>query len=414
MSTYETHRRARARAQRLAKLASKRMSGVTLVELMVALALGLAIVAAVGYIYVAGNQGYRVQDEQSRMQEDARFIIETMSRDIKMAGLFGCPPVVSVPKSEQTTLELLASQPVMRTNTNWLMLDGSDDQPIDRFVDPSWALRVVSSNDAAIVSPSLDSPFPAAVRSTTRLPTTDVLVILRGSDDAQSVQTSTNNSLTLSARIPGTGSNPTMVVSNCRTAKIFKPTVTASGTGVLLSIVNGLNSNVNAAAGIADFNTAFEPGSTVTLFSPVVYYISRAPTTGPLPIAQRVPQLRRLSIIDDSPTDRGAWSDNEGNVVASGVESMTYQFQVRDSAAGTLVERSLTGQAGEPPAIQPPDWSNVVGVRVQFTLVSANTNNTATQQSTRTVGGVAVTDSRLVQRYDFTVGVRGRQGTHAF
>lgn len=68
------------------------MQGVTLIEMMISLTIGLLIIAGIGYAYLGSKQGFRVQDALSRMQEGARTAFEIMSNDIRMAGFNGCPP----------------------------------------------------------------------------------------------------------------------------------------------------------------------------------------------------------------------------------------------------------------------------------------------------------------------------------
>ncbi|NTV95212.1 MAG: hypothetical protein HGA75_07305 [Thiobacillus sp.] len=68
-----------------------RMYGLTLVELMVALVLGMLITATIVYAYLGGRNAFRTMDALSRMQENARFTFETMANDLRMVGLLGCP-----------------------------------------------------------------------------------------------------------------------------------------------------------------------------------------------------------------------------------------------------------------------------------------------------------------------------------
>lgn len=65
--------------------------GLTLVELMVAMALGMLIIATIGYAYLGGRNAFRTMDALSRMQENARFAFETMAIDLRMTGFLGCP-----------------------------------------------------------------------------------------------------------------------------------------------------------------------------------------------------------------------------------------------------------------------------------------------------------------------------------
>ncbi|TDU30790.1 type IV pilus assembly protein PilW [Panacagrimonas perspica] len=60
--------------------------GFTLIELMIALVLGLVVVLVVGQIYVSGRQSYRTQTGFGGMQENGRFALFFLQRDIRMAG----------------------------------------------------------------------------------------------------------------------------------------------------------------------------------------------------------------------------------------------------------------------------------------------------------------------------------------
>lgn len=68
------------------------MLGVSLIEIMISLTIGLIIIAGIGYAYLGSKQSFRTQDALSRMQEGARIAFELMAKDIRMAGFTGCPP----------------------------------------------------------------------------------------------------------------------------------------------------------------------------------------------------------------------------------------------------------------------------------------------------------------------------------
>ncbi|MES1999425.1 MAG: PilW family protein [Pseudomonadota bacterium] len=63
-----------------------RQRGVTLVELMVAMTIGLIVVAAVGTIFLGSRNTYRVQDDNSRLQESGRYAVDILGRNIREAG----------------------------------------------------------------------------------------------------------------------------------------------------------------------------------------------------------------------------------------------------------------------------------------------------------------------------------------
>ena len=68
--------------------------GFSLVELMVAVTLGFVVVAAIGYLYIGSRQSFRNTENMARMQESARYALDTMARDIRMAGSLGCTSLI--------------------------------------------------------------------------------------------------------------------------------------------------------------------------------------------------------------------------------------------------------------------------------------------------------------------------------
>ena len=60
---------------------------------MIALLIGSLLMSGVFNILVGAKQAYRVQDELSRTQENARFAADFIARDLRMAGFRGCVAV---------------------------------------------------------------------------------------------------------------------------------------------------------------------------------------------------------------------------------------------------------------------------------------------------------------------------------
>lgn len=69
---------------------SRRERGFTIVELMVALALSLFLLAGITYVVVNSNKNYNTTDSLSRLQENARFAMEFLARDLRRTGYVGC------------------------------------------------------------------------------------------------------------------------------------------------------------------------------------------------------------------------------------------------------------------------------------------------------------------------------------
>lgn len=63
-----------------------RQSGMTLVELMVGLAVGILLLYGVGLLFTQNKQSYRQNEDLARLQEEARFALEEVARDVSMTG----------------------------------------------------------------------------------------------------------------------------------------------------------------------------------------------------------------------------------------------------------------------------------------------------------------------------------------
>ncbi|QAX86976.1 pilus assembly protein PilW [Pseudomonas sp. DTU12.3] len=64
--------------------------GFGLIELLIALALGLIVVLGVVQTFIAAKNTYVSQNSAAAMQEDARFLLSKMIQEIRMVGMFGC------------------------------------------------------------------------------------------------------------------------------------------------------------------------------------------------------------------------------------------------------------------------------------------------------------------------------------
>jgi len=70
--------------------AKAREVGFTLVELMIALLLGLVVIAGVISVFLSNQQVYRSNEALSNVQDSSRLAFEMLARDIRAAGLNGC------------------------------------------------------------------------------------------------------------------------------------------------------------------------------------------------------------------------------------------------------------------------------------------------------------------------------------
>lgn len=64
--------------------------GMNLVEILIAMFLGVILIAGTIQVYFGSKQTYRMQDNLARLQENGRFAMDFISRDIRMADSWGC------------------------------------------------------------------------------------------------------------------------------------------------------------------------------------------------------------------------------------------------------------------------------------------------------------------------------------
>jgi len=65
--------------------------GLSLIELMVGMVIGLALLAALGGLYVSTSKARTEFDKTGTQVENGRYAVEAMVRDIEMAGFYGRP-----------------------------------------------------------------------------------------------------------------------------------------------------------------------------------------------------------------------------------------------------------------------------------------------------------------------------------
>ncbi len=76
-----------------------RERGLSIIELMVSIAISVSVLSALTYVYVGSRGAYRTNEALARVQENGRFALEWIARDLRGAGYMGC-------LSRATTLEV--------------------------------------------------------------------------------------------------------------------------------------------------------------------------------------------------------------------------------------------------------------------------------------------------------------------
>ncbi|WP_295580411.1 PilW family protein [uncultured Lamprocystis sp.] len=110
--------------------------GLTLVEIMIALGLGLLLISAVGAVYLGSNQTYRAAQDGARIQEAGRYALDVIGRSLRQAGY------AFVTSNQSAAMPTFAGIPLTGT-------DGSDGAP-----DVVTTQRDMTSGDQSCVDSS--------------------------------------------------------------------------------------------------------------------------------------------------------------------------------------------------------------------------------------------------------------------
>jgi type IV pilus assembly protein PilW len=69
--------------------APRRPAGFTLVEMMISMAIGLVLILGAVTIYANGRQNFQTFENLARLQDNARFALDLIAPDIRLAGFWG-------------------------------------------------------------------------------------------------------------------------------------------------------------------------------------------------------------------------------------------------------------------------------------------------------------------------------------
>ncbi|QIB66349.1 PilW family protein [Kineobactrum salinum] len=70
-------------------------AGLSLVELLVSIVLGLMLSAGIVAVYLDSKSNYLVEEEMARIQENGRFALNLLKRELALAGFFGGNPGIA-------------------------------------------------------------------------------------------------------------------------------------------------------------------------------------------------------------------------------------------------------------------------------------------------------------------------------
>ena len=391
----------------------KTQGGMTLVELMVAMAISLFLLAAIGLVYMTSRTGFTYANNTSRMSEDASFAVESVSRDIRMAGYAGCKGASMDAGTDGLlyTADDLPSRPKLDKVTGLTLTAAQQPNPFSTvaFSAANAVLGFTGTGTAAAAARTALGTSPNYLMSAG----TPILYVAGGSHQAvqiNAVTTATSDRIQIGTTDPYnwsnnfSGSNPFFLISDCKDSELFRASSMATAAGVN-SLVSENVPGVPVSPNI--FLNTYSRDAIITPLVTSTYFL--ATRTG----ATNASLYRRY------------FNGNSTTVeeIIPNVEAIAFQFGENTSCIDTTIACS----AANPPTYRTDiyrtdsttvsDWSRVVSVRIGFIMISEDTNQTTGADPTINwigTGGTytppSTTDRRLRRAYSTTVSIRNRMG----
>jgi type IV pilus assembly protein PilW len=360
--------------------------GLTLIELMISVAIGLVVVGAVTYLYVGSRGAYRGNEALARIQDAGRFALDSIARDVRRAGALGCGSVASVAGQGPVNVNMIATG---------LAVDASGQPiPITGFIPASYS--------------SLPATAPTGWTAPAGAPYWggDVLQLQIGSGVPVRVTAldTAGGTITVASNTAPAGSAPNFnapnyaVLGNCSAAAVFQVSGTpTSGASAVLAYAPA--SAVVPLATSGQFSLAADTYPTLQHFDQVTYYVGKVPnsaSTAAFP--NGLSALYRYSL-------SGGGAPEE---LVESVEDMDVTFGVDTTPNDNVVSADVYEKADAVTAANA--WPNVVSVRVSLIAVGDQLGAAPAPQTLTLHGTTAWTapDTRLRQIFTATAALRDR------
>lgn len=336
------------------KLMNKQ-KGFSIVELMVALLLGLFLVSGVTGMYISSKQTYRMTDNLSRLQESMRFSLEFMSQDIRMAGYLPCrfPP-----------------------SNNNALVNGTNFWFLDYF---NFGIR---GYEGVATTPTPPGTYPPEIIGDV-VPGSDAVAILKGGIYSSSLNFHNvgANSFTLQNNFTTDDFDDGFIGLVCdpRQASLFQISTVNTGTNI---ITYGDNTNIspgNATTNIGSFGEDAQ----ITAYQPVIYFI--APSTQ----NPAINSLKKL-VLEARLVGGVEVAQMREEELLEGVETMQimYGLDIDNDQIADRFEAANDITAGE--------WPNVITVRLGLLMVTGEEVTAQADTNTYNVAGTIISDSTAV------------------
>ncbi|MFT0182510.1 PilW family protein [Pseudomonas benzopyrenica] len=361
----------------MSSLGAHRQRGLSIIELMIAMLLGLLLMGGVLQLFLSSKRTYQTNTALSQVQESGRFALEFLAFDVRNAGYRGgCLTALTSLLPSSLTQQADATDDIRYVLTTgiqgWSTASNTNDQTPNKT--PEW----------------LKPTFNA------RTSDSDVIFLAHAVTPAGVLLTgATATQISTSAGLP---QNRLLIISDPLSCHLFANQSTVSDSRVSLATGKTFSPHDYSTTIAKNTSSSTSPNTNgdmaqLLLYQSVVYYLKDNSDTG-------VPSLwRRVYNGLNQPAEE----------LVSGVQ----RLQIRYATATSNGSLSTSGTGIYKDASDITDWQSVVSARIRLLAVSRERNAvTPNQQLTfndppvQGVDPITIADGRIGQVFTLTVSIR--------
>jgi len=412
-------------------------NGLSLIELMIAMVIGLILLLGLVQVMSASRNAYQLSTGVARTQENARFAVDYIQRDLRMAGHMGCvndqahmaPERPSASDATRQGLNLWFLTPAQRTARNFQAASFPlrFDMGVQGFEATGTApggTRALTAGTPVVGNVNQWSPaLPNDINTLQPIAGSDILVVRYLSRDgvpatlaAASATSYTITPESYGSTVSTTDSSGLFGLADCQQASVFAANGGVNAAGVVSASVTGLN-----GSGLIGDEWSFE-GNThnkpvLYRAEAVVYYVGVGEGTNV--DNTKPPSLFRARAI----VGAGGNVSFVKEELVEGVESLQLLYGMDEHLPNDLprgnVERTRVASAvntaptNNPNNTQSDEWRRIGSVQVGLLMRSSDRSGAEQAATVPNVLGLNLTrpatnDGHYRSAYETTVVLRNR------
>ncbi len=335
-------------------------NGFTLIEIMLAMMLGLLLMIGTIQIFISSKTTSRVEHALARLQENGRFAINFIAKDLRMAGYKGCI------SRDSSTLVNSLKNPANFLNNFAIPMQGFEATSTTTWtpaLDTTIATGTQPNNETDVISIRMAEATNAAIAS----------------PGMTAVNT---NPITMASTI-GISSGDIIIIADCQGSAV---TQAINVTSTTVDRTNATSPPSIPGNNSLNLGRAFNDRAVILRADVITYFVSIG--------ASGEPVLWRL--FNNRPR-----STNNPTELIEGIENMQILYgedSDNDGAANIYRIANIVS-----------DWDRVVSVRISL-LLRSTSDNLVAQPQNYIYNGVTTTasDHRIRQVFTTTLSIRNR------